>query len=444
MATSGGNDGGLQAGGATADHRHLLRSRRPLQGADAVNLLPPGGGGFDTTEPAVQPHPADAFLIARQTQPNVFALVLACLAGEFGIGDLRPDNANQIGVTFRQDAFGLDRVLDAPHADHRQAHRLADRRRDEHRVVGRDAHRRFDHVERLSGGADAGIDAVDLPVALKNARQIHSFLNGNAIPDQLVAAEADTQHIVAADRETDGADDLAQEPRPVLQAATILVGALICAARQKLADNRGMRTLQLNAIEPAPFRIAGDRRVAVDDLMDVFVFHRLRHFSEQRVGDRRWRPGRQAGEHAAALATVVVDLGQNRNALGVHHLGDSPVCGDHGRIESVDQLLVRMVGGVDGVLLGDDQTHPAARPLAIVVSMTIGRHVVFGIVGQVRGKHDAVLHRDVAHLERGEQEARRPAHLKPPVRRDSPRGSPGSCIAARGNRRRERRARPLA
>jgi hypothetical protein len=56
--------------------------------------------GFDTAEPAVQAHPADAFLVAGQAQPDIVGPVLPRLAGKLRDRRSAPHDAHQIGVTF--------------------------------------------------------------------------------------------------------------------------------------------------------------------------------------------------------------------------------------------------------------------------------------------------------------------------------------------------------
>ena len=140
MTALGRNRRRFQPRRATADHQHLFGFRRQLPGADAVFLLPPGGRGFDTAEPAVQAHSPDAFLIAGQAQTNIVGAVFAGLAGEFGISDLAANDADQIGMTFAQNPFGLNRVLDPPNCDHRQPHCFTDRRGNEQGVIGANPH----------------------------------------------------------------------------------------------------------------------------------------------------------------------------------------------------------------------------------------------------------------------------------------------------------------
>ena len=60
----------------------------------------------------------------------------------------------------------------------------------------------------------------------------------------------------------------------------------------------------------------------------------------------------------------MIELGEDRYVMRVHRGGDVLVAGDDRPVEAVDQLLVRPVGGMGGVLLGDDEPDAACRALA--------------------------------------------------------------------------------
>jgi hypothetical protein len=80
----------------------------------------PCGRRLDAAQPAIQAHTADAFLIAGQAQPDIVHSIFAGLPREFGIGDLGPDDADQIRMAFGQQPLRLDRILDPPDSDDRQ------------------------------------------------------------------------------------------------------------------------------------------------------------------------------------------------------------------------------------------------------------------------------------------------------------------------------------
>src|SRR5205823_546241 len=78
-----------------ADHVH------PPAGATSPRRgqrhgLPPGPRVLDAAEPAVQPHPADAFLVAGQAGADPGRLAGPRLGREVRVGDLAADHADQV------------------------------------------------------------------------------------------------------------------------------------------------------------------------------------------------------------------------------------------------------------------------------------------------------------------------------------------------------------
>ncbi len=252
------------------------------------------------------------------------------------------------------------------------------------------------------------------------------------------------------DRLAHGGDDLEQEPGAALERAAVGVGAPVGGAREEAAHERGVRALQLDPVEAARPAVAGDERVAGDDLGDLACVDRLRHLAEQRVGDRRRRPDRQARVHPRALPAVVVDLGEDRDVVAVHGVGDRAVAGDDLGPEAVDELLVGPVGRVGRVLLGDDEPGAAGGPRGVVRGVALGREPVLGVVRQVGREDDAVPHRRPGRAgagRRGDGSGRAHAGTAGRATRSSREGgaaafdgSPRGRCAARPRRRRTIRA----
>ena len=299
--------------------------------------------------------------------------------------------------------LGLQRVLEAADADHGQVDGLADRRRDEHRVARRDVHRRLDHEQRRGGHADRGVDVVDVAGGLDHPRHLDRLVDRRAAVDQLVAAQPHAEGEAGADDAAHGGDDLEQQPGPVGEGAAVVVGAPVGGGGEEAADDRGVAALQLDPVEAALGAVLGHRRVAGDDLVDLGRRDRLGDLAEQRVGDGRRRPHRQPGVHRRRLAAVVVDLGEHRHPVAVHGVGDPAVARDHVAVEAVDQLLVRPVGRVGRVLLGDDQPGTAGGAGGVVRGVLFGGQPVAGVVREVGGEDDAVANRHRTDIQRAPQ-----------------------------------------
>ncbi len=189
--------------------------------------LAAGARVLDTAEPAVEPHPADALLVAAQAQADVVGGPDPGLGGEVGVGDLAAHHAHQVAVTIGDRSFGLEGVLEPADPDHGQVDRLAKRRGDEQGVPGRDVHARLDHEQARRGDTDGGVDIVDLARRLGDLGHPHRIVDRRAAVDQLVAAEAHPEGQPVADDCAHRGHDLDQKAGPVLDTAPVFVGASV-------------------------------------------------------------------------------------------------------------------------------------------------------------------------------------------------------------------------
>ena len=370
-------------------------------------VLTSGRRVLDAAEPAVQAHAPDALLVARQAQPDLVGGTGTGLGHELGVGNLAAHDADEIAVALGQRPLGLQRVLEPADADHGQIDGLADGRGDEQRVAGWHMHRRFDHEQARGRHADRSVDVVDLTGRLDDAGDVDRLVDRRAVLDQLVTAQTHAEGEARPDLGPHRRDDLDEKAGAVLQAPAVVVGAPVRGRRQEPTHDRGVRALQFDAVEAALGAMAGHQRVAAHDLGDLAGVDRLWHLAEQRVGHRRRRPHRPARVHARRLPAVVVDLGEDRHAVAMDRIGDPSVAGDDTAVEAVDELLVRPIGGVGRVLLGDDQADAGRGARLVVGGMLLGRMAVSGVVREVRREHQTILDGDRPEPERGPEEARR-------------------------------------
>ena len=140
----------------------------------------------------------------------------------------------------------------------------------------------------------------------------------------------------------------------------------------------------------------GDERIAGDDLVDLSLRDGLRYLAKERVGDWGRRPHRQARVHRRCLPAVVIDLRKDWNAMAMHGVGHLAVAGDDIAVEAVNQFLVRPIGRMCAVLLGDDQAGAASGAGGVVCGVLRGGFTVAGVVGEMRAEHDAVASTDWA------------------------------------------------
>ena len=235
VAALGRRDRGLQSAGPPHDHDPPGRGRsarsptaagRPApaaptppaaaaagpRSARGLHRLPPGPGVLDAAQPPVEPHATDALLVAGQAGADVGAVAGAGLGREVGVGDLAADHPDQVAQPGLQGPIRLQRVLEAAHADHREADGLADGARYEQGVAGRDLHARFDHVQGGRGHPDRRVDVVDLAGGFDQAGHRHGVLDGRAALDELVATQAHAEGGSRPDGLPDGGHQLQQQP----------------------------------------------------------------------------------------------------------------------------------------------------------------------------------------------------------------------------------------
>ncbi len=241
-----------------------------VRGRRGEQRLAPGVGVLDAPQPAVEPHPSDALLVARQAQADLVGGTRPRLGGELGVGDLPAHDADEVAVAFGQRAFGLERVLEATDAHHRQVDRLADRGRDVHRVPRRDVHRCLDHEQARRRDPDRRVDVVDLARRLDHLGDADRVVDRRPVIDQFVTADPHAERQPVADDTPDGGHDLDHDPRPVLETPAVRVGALVGGRREEAAHDRRVRALELDPVEAALGAVLGDRGVAGHDRVDLF------------------------------------------------------------------------------------------------------------------------------------------------------------------------------
>ncbi len=123
--------------------------------------------------------------------------------------------------------------------------------------------------------AEDGIEEIDMPLALEQLGEPHTFLEADALLDVLVDDEADAHDIVVADALADGFVHHQAEARAVLQRAAEGVGPPIGARRQELADQMaaGDGLAAIEATFPAAQCCGG---IVGDDAVDVVAVHLAR------------------------------------------------------------------------------------------------------------------------------------------------------------------------
>src|SRR5439155_5540804 len=93
VAPPGGGDRRLHPRRPRADDEH---AQRPLRRTRLGLALAPGARALDAAEPAIQPHAADALLVAGKAEADCLGRARARLRGEVGVRDLTAHDPDEV------------------------------------------------------------------------------------------------------------------------------------------------------------------------------------------------------------------------------------------------------------------------------------------------------------------------------------------------------------
>ncbi|MCO5578383.1 hypothetical protein L7F22_032224 [Adiantum nelumboides] len=273
-------------------------------------------------------------------------------------------------------------------------------------------------VVRVGGvAAEADVGQVEAVLA-HPADRGDRLVEVRAVGVEVVGAQAHGQRILLRPHPADGVERLQQEPRAVLQAAAVGVGAAVGDRREEARPEVAVREVQLHPPVPGLGGAAGGvgvGAVQAVDLVDgqlvhgVVVLrpaerHRRRSGGQPAVG----MLGRELGlalpgELLAALAAGVGQLDPCDPAHRLDHgdgagvPGDLVVAPEPGAVHRGAPL------GADGDLLAEDESESARRPGAEVHEVEVAHVPVVRAVHGHRRHRDAVAQGHALERERAEQ-----------------------------------------
>lgn len=227
--------------------------------------------------------------------------------------------------------------------------------------------------------ATGSLDVVE-PGLLEQLAEQHSLLGREALVLELDRVDLDSEDEVIGDARLDGGRDLEGEPRPVLEAAAVLVGPLVRRRAQELRDQVAVGAVQLDAVEAGALEVCGGVREALDDAGDVLA-RRGAGDAELADGvrDQRDRAGADGVGLLlrARLSARVRDLCHDQAPVGLGARGERGEGVEArarergaGRDDGVTGRLEVRVGDLD--VPGEDLA-PAAAPVAGVEVDELGR-----------------------------------------------------------------------
>ena len=297
-----------------------------------------------------------------------------------------------------QDAFGLLGMHDQPHChglDVRFALELVGVR---HLVAVADRRARQRTGQHTAAGA---VDHVDT-LGLQDAGQRDAALR---VPARaIVDRQAHEQRLVSGPVGARALGHLDREAHAVLEAAAVLVGALVGMGVEKLVDQEAVRTMQLDDVEASGMRARGGLAPVFGQLPDLVAFQCARHRRSGVGGDRAGgdqfpvipvvdvgaalqRLAAFPGPGDARLATRVAQLDADGRTTGLGELGDAPQRRHEGIVPEA-QVAHRAAAPAFDLGRLDEEQPCAARGVAPGVhQVPIGREALDRRI-LVHGCHD--------------------------------------------------------
>ena len=342
MAALGRQRGGLEPGGAAADDEHAARRGSALD----LDQLMAGGRVDGAAEAHAVDEPAVQALVGADAGPQRIQCPVARLVRQVGVGDRRPCHADHVGVPVGKDSLADRGMRDAPRVDDRHVDRGADLAR-HRRPRARLVLHRLQVARRAPVVADVDVQVVGQPARRQRARHREPLREVVAALHQLVHAQPDTDGHVPPDGGTDRAQDLHQEPHPVLERPAVLVVALVRERREEELEQVVVVGVDLEAVDLGLQRLPRRPAVLLDELGDLRPRQRVRHVLVDEPAGRLRRAMRQPALddhlHRPARARLVqrvhvalVPLDEQRVAIRAAHHGADPrrlVARDHRRAQ---------------------------------------------------------------------------------------------------------------
>ena len=397
VAALGRRDSGVHAAGAGANDEDLLRLVGRVE--RIVILVADERVDVALADRMMRIFRRDAPAAAGAAGRDVIEAVLVSFLRQVGVCEQRTAHRHAVHQTTLHQIGGVAHVVDLADNENRDVHDLLDLRRlvDVHAdllAVGRkdvlkalilDAAGDFEHVNARS---------------LELRGEVKHFIQGVAA--RLTLGTGDTQH----DREigTDVAaalfNDLQDQARTVVDAAAVLVHALIAQRAEECARQHiGVRDVQGNAAAAGLFGAARGLAVLLDDLVDLVNGDRAADSAVGvRVHGRAER--RDALERTDGLRAGVNELREERAAGIAHALGKGGKLRDEGVLVQRGRLADVPILMIDRDCVDDDVAGAALCAAHKNIRELLGHRAVGRLIVHAHRRHgDTVFQRRSAQLQ---------------------------------------------
>ena len=397
----------------------MTTTRRRARGRNDLGQfgLAAGHGVLGAREREAAARPAEAALLHADAHPDVVEPPLGGLPRHPRVGHEGARHRDQVAGALGEQALGVARIGDPSRIDHGRPHLLLDAGRERGVRAGRrvgERHELLVVARRLARRA-RDREVVELAEGVERPDDLHHVLQVEAVRDELVAADAQPEDEVAADRGPDRPDHLDREAEPVLEASPVLVGPPVHRRHPELVHEVAREGAEIGAVESRALEAARRGGVRLNDLGDLPAVERVGDLPVLRLGDVGGRDERPLARTGEPAAPAVRDLR--------HHVGAFAV--DRAR-ERLEHREGRVIPVLDAVPVEDgarwmharapealDQPRAAPGLLLVVPDVAFGDVAVLPEPRRVRGADDPVPERDVAQPE-GREQMPEGGHAVPP------------------------------
>ena len=346
---------------------------------------------------------SDAAAGAGTAGSDVIKAILTGLIGQVGIGQQGTAQSHAVNQTALHDVGSVADVVDLANHENGNVDNLLDLGgfvdvlADLLAVGGQDVLETF--VLNAAGNLQhiyAG--------CLKLGRQVQHLFQRVTAGNALIAGDTQNDGEIAADVSADLLDDLEDEAGAVVDAAAVLVHALVAQGGQEGAGQHvSVGGVQGDTAAAGFLSAAGGLAVLLDYLMDL-VNGDLSADMAVGVGVDGGAQGLDALQGTDGLGTGVDDLGEQGAARVADSLGESGELGDQAVLVQSGGLADVPVFVVNGHGVDDDVADAALCAADKDVGQLLGHGTVGGFVVHAHGSHcNAVLQRGAAQLKRSEE-----------------------------------------